>query len=315
VQLRDHFSANTRRNLILTGELLRLLNLFAAHGISAVPLRGPSLAALVYGDLALRQFGDLDILVHKHNVLRAKDLLVSCGYRPLFALPDREQTLFNRSELAFVLDNRQIIIDLHWETTRAYLTGATEPELSWQRLEHLSLQGHPISTLSKSDLFLHLCMHGAKHHWQRLDWICDLAELIRSGKEMDWCGVMEQSQASGSQRMTCLGMCLAHFLLGVDLPEEAQREVQIDKKVEPLAKQVHRRLFDQAGHRSLVLEEITFYLRTLDRWRDRIWYCLDRLMNPTPWSMGSLSLPSSLHSLYYVLRPLQLVMQYGFRQR
>jgi len=182
-------------------------------------------------------------------------------------------------------------------------------------LEHLNLEGHTISTLSKSDLFLHLCMHGAKHHWQRLDWICDLAELIRSGKEMDWCGIMEQSQTFASKRMTCLGMCLAQMLLGVDVPEKVQREVQIDKRVEPLAEQVHRRLFQQADPRNLVLEEITFYLRTLDRWRDKIRYCLDRLFNPPPWSMGSLSLPPSLHFLYYFLRPLQLLKQYGFRRR
>src|SRR5918994_94858 len=52
-QLRDHFHANNLRNLFLTRELLRLLNLFAAHGVSAVPFKGPALASLAYENLAL----------------------------------------------------------------------------------------------------------------------------------------------------------------------------------------------------------------------------------------------------------------------
>jgi hypothetical protein len=303
-QLRNHFSANARRNLILTGELLNLLKLFKAHKISAVPFRGPTLAAMVHGDLALRQFGDLDILVRKHDVLRARDLLVSCGYHPLFAVPPREKAIFSRNEYGFVLDNAQIFIDLHWETTR---TWPKQAEPFWQRLEPLSLEGHTISTLSKPDLFIHLCVHGAKHHWERLDWVCDVAELIRSSKEMDWGWIMEQAQTSGSRRMTCLGVYLAHQILGVDVPKEARREVTTDRKMESLAGQVNIRLFQRANSRNPLLEVTRFYLRTMDGWRDRIWHCLDRLSNPPPWSIGSFSLPPSLYFLYYLIRPLQLV--------
>jgi hypothetical protein len=71
-QLRNYFHANAQRNLFLTQELLKLLTLFKTNGISAIPYKGPVLAVAVYGNLALRQFGDLDILVHKRDVLRAK---------------------------------------------------------------------------------------------------------------------------------------------------------------------------------------------------------------------------------------------------
>jgi hypothetical protein len=310
-ELQSHFTANARRNLILAAELLRLLKLFEAHGIPTVPFRGPTLAVLVYGDLALREFGDLDILVHKRNVLKAKDLLIGSGYCPLFPLPAREEAIFNRSEYGFVLSTSKIFIDLHWETTRAH---ATEPELLWQRLETLSLEGHTISTLSKPDLFMHLCVHGAKHHWDRLDWLCDVAELIRRSKEMNFRWIMDQAETSGSKRMICLGMFLASHLLGVDVPAEARRQVQTDKRMRPLAEQVQKRLFQRANAPNPLFEEIRFHLRTMDRRRDRIWCCLDRLINPPPWSMGSFSLPSALYFLYYFIRPLQLVKQYGSRQ-
>src|SRR5437867_6232608 len=45
--LRDYFHENAQRNLYLTGELRRLLKLFEAQGISAIPYKGPVLAASV----------------------------------------------------------------------------------------------------------------------------------------------------------------------------------------------------------------------------------------------------------------------------
>src|SRR5829696_2399929 len=59
--LRQLFLANTRRNLLLTGELLRLLSAFETQGLPVVPYKGPTLSVLAYGDLALRQFNDLDL--------------------------------------------------------------------------------------------------------------------------------------------------------------------------------------------------------------------------------------------------------------
>ncbi len=80
-RLRGDIHANSLRNLSLTRELLRLLNLFEAQGIFAIPYKGPALAAFAYGNLALRQFADLDILVRKHDVPRAKEVFISAGYR------------------------------------------------------------------------------------------------------------------------------------------------------------------------------------------------------------------------------------------
>jgi Uncharacterised nucleotidyltransferase len=80
-ELQSNFLANVQNSFFLTAELLKLLALFETHSISAVPFKGPILAASVYGNLSLRQFGDLDIFVHKEDIARAARLLVSQGYR------------------------------------------------------------------------------------------------------------------------------------------------------------------------------------------------------------------------------------------
>ena len=80
-QLRQRFHSNARHNLFLTGELLKLLRLLATHNIPAIPFKGPVLAVAVYGDLALRQFVDLDLLVQPQAVLQVKALLHTLGYQ------------------------------------------------------------------------------------------------------------------------------------------------------------------------------------------------------------------------------------------
>ena len=100
-QLRDHFHATAQRNLFLTGELLMLLKLFEAHGIQAVPYKGPALGAAAYGNLSLRQFRDLDILVRKRDVLSAKDLLIAHGYRPSVHVTQAQEAAYLRSQYEY----------------------------------------------------------------------------------------------------------------------------------------------------------------------------------------------------------------------
>ena len=61
--LQHRFRDSAQRNLLKSRELVRVLNLLAANGINALPMKGPVLAEAVYGQLALRQFDDLDVLI------------------------------------------------------------------------------------------------------------------------------------------------------------------------------------------------------------------------------------------------------------
>jgi hypothetical protein len=79
-RMRDLARGNIRHSLLLTAELLRLTKCFHTAGIPMVPFKGPILAAAAYGDVTLRHFSDLDILVRKENLPEARSLLLSLGY-------------------------------------------------------------------------------------------------------------------------------------------------------------------------------------------------------------------------------------------
>jgi Uncharacterised nucleotidyltransferase len=310
-RLRDHFYENSRRNLFLTGELLDLLHLFETQQIPAIAFKGPVLAASVYGNLALRQFSDLDILIHKPHVAKARELLISQGYRPQFDLNDSQEAAFVRSYSAqcFVRDDGKVVVDLHWTMTSRDFGFPLEPERLWEDTETISLAGREIRTLSQENLLLFLCVHGGKHGWERLGWICDIAELIRRGKGMNWTTVMDQAGALKSERMLFLGLYLASDLLEATIPEEVRVRVDSDPAIRSLATQVTERLFREVVPG--VFESWRFQVRIRDRLWDGCRYCFGLVMTPTGLELTLIPLPAVLFPLYYVLRPMRLVLKHG----
>lgn len=314
-QLRDHFHANARRNLFLTRELLGLLEMFEAYGISAVPFKGPVLTVALYGNLALRQFSDLDILIHKQDVTRAKTLLISQGYRADLHLTGVQETAYIHShyDYDFHRQDGEFFLEIHWAVVPRYFSFALDSEHLWQHLEPLSLGGKEVLTLSPEDLFLSLCVHGAKHCWERLGWICDIAELIRVFQGINWGRIMEQANILGCERMLFLGLFLASDLLGTVLPEEVWQKVQSDPKVKSLAAQVRAQLFQDASGPPGILANSLFHLRARERLGDRVRYCLGFAMTPTAGDLALLPLPAALFPLYYLLRPIRLAGKYGLK--
>jgi hypothetical protein len=128
-----------------------------------------------------------------------------------------------------------------------------------------------VPTLAPEDLLLYLCVHGAKHHWQRLAWIGDVAALLRT-YELEWGRLLDQADQTGGRRMLGLGMWLAQTLLGAVCPVDVQQRLYADPAIPGLAEEVLTRLFATPS-RSLTLaawDRPRFYLRVRERWRDRL---------------------------------------------
>jgi hypothetical protein len=314
--LRDDFYANAHYNVFLTEKLLKLLSLFEAHKISAVPFKGPILAILVYGNLALREFSDLDILIHPRDLMRAKALLVAQGYSLRYPLTEAQEAdhLQAYHAYTFVSGDREVGIDLHWRFAPRHYAFALDLEHLWERLALTGFAGTTISNISPEDLLLILCMHGAKDGWSRLIWICDIAELIRAHRGMNWAWVIEQAGTLGSERRLLLGLLLASHLLEAELPPDIWRRILRHAGAKALAAQVCQRLFCTPGRVSDVVGGMVLHLRAMDRLQDKVVYGryrLRQLLTPNRHDRALLALPVRLSFLYYLLRLLRLIRTYG----
>jgi hypothetical protein len=317
--LREHFHANSLHNLFLTGELLRLLNVFKARGIPAVPYRGPALATSVYGNLALRRFVDLDIMIQRQDAVKAKKLLTSLGYRPRHQLTRAQEAslLGSRSEYVFVRDDGKSKVELHWDLTEIFSL-PLDTECLWGRLVQISLGNEIVPTLSPEDTLLTLCAHGSKHLWKRLGWICDVAELIRVYQDIRWEQVMAQASALGDERMLLLALFLADNLLGADLPDWVLRKVNANPAVETLAREICEQLFGDPDGQAELFEEAHFHplhLKMKERLRDKIRFCVRAVATQSVEDWKLLPLPDFLFAFYYVVRPIRLIGKYALRIR
>ncbi len=307
-RLKRHYQENTARNLILTAELVRIIELLAQSGIEAVPYKGPALALFAYGDLALRRYVDLDIMVRKSDVLRARDLLIADGYSQTreLNLDQQQRLLQTQHNLQFSRSRHQLIVELHWEVASHFFASSVQADELWQNLVSIHLNGSPVRTLAAEDLLFSLCVHGSRHLWERLSWICDIA-MIMERHQLDWPGLLERAAASHNERMFLLGPHLAAQLLGAQLPDTVVAKIQADSSLQQLATEISARLFNGTVHIPATNREIFDYnFRVRQGLGSRARYGLF-MLSPTDTDFSMVSLPQGLGFVYYLLRPFRLL--------
>lgn len=322
-QLRGHFHANARRNLFLTMELLKLLKLFASQEITAIPFKGPMLASAAYGNLSLRQFHDLDILVHQRDIRRAKAALASLGYRPAIEPTEAQDAEFVQSKHHILIsEDGTVRVDLQWRMVGPAFSFPLDTDRFWEHLQLRSLAGTPVLHLSPENTLLLLSVHGCKHHWARLKWICDVAQVIRTHPGLDWGQILDHAANLGVQRMLALGLFLAHDLLGTALPDKVWRRSLVDHTVKALATEVSQCLFHETDNPPATYAKFVFYHRLRERFQDRMHHHLYYLyayfwiiVTPNVRDRALLPLPACLSSLYYLLRPMRLLWMYAVHPR
>ncbi|ARV58403.1 hypothetical protein BZZ01_06910 [Nostocales cyanobacterium HT-58-2] len=274
-QLRHFFGAIAQRNLFLTRELIKLLSLMQEQGIVAVPYKGPVLALSVYGNVALRQFGDLDIIVQPTDLFAVKKLLLAQGYRCKVNMTHAEEISYLQSKSEhtydFIHDDKQIFLEIHWRIAPKYVS-PIEPQHLWKDLEAFSLAGTTVSYLPKEDWLPILCVHASRHIWTRLACLCDIATLVENNPDLNWEKVLQQANDWGCRRILFLGLFLAHSLLGVALPEEILQLVKSDSTITLLVPKVYNQLFDDVKTSDKFLGRTLYHIQVRERLYDKVLY-------------------------------------------
>jgi hypothetical protein len=313
-RMRAHCRRTQARALAQAGDLLEIVRRFAEAGVPVLPYKGPTLAVALYGNLALRESGDLDVLVRWPDVAHAQALLADLGYRPDPCLAGAPATI-----LASLSEHRLVradgeVAELHWAVTPRFFSCPLDLEAFWSRSRPVALGGTPVRTLATEDLILVLCVHGTWHRWERLAWICDIAEILRRFEAIDLEGVLTRARGIGAARMLLLGLHLAADLLQAPLPERARRAALADPAVARLAARVRSRLFHHfPGGPSGGWGDHLFHLGARERFLDRVRYCGRAAFTANHADWGLVRLPDRLRPLYRLVRPLRLAGKHARR--
>src|SRR5436190_8364667 len=217
-ELRSRARAVAGQNLMMTGELLRIVDRLESRGIPVIPYKGPALGLVAYGSLALRSFADLDLLIPRADVVEAKRLLLDDGYRPLYRLGPAEEAAYLRSECEYMLERGPVRVELHWQILPRYFSVPLDVDGFWTRTAVASLAGATVRTLAPEDLLLALSAHATKHCWDRLELVASFAAVIRRHPGMDWTALREAAARAGARRLLDVGLWLARELIELELP-------------------------------------------------------------------------------------------------
>lgn len=309
-RLREEFRQNATRNTLVAGELTRLARLFESEGVPLLAYKGPALAQQAFGDITLRRYVDLDVIVRRDDVRRAGELLESQGYVKPEGLTETHEEFLLRLQhnLAYTRDGGLMIVELHWEVAPAHFAAVAIGEGVWERAASVKIFGTNVRCPSPEDLVLALSVHGTKHLWERLAWVCDVAALVNSRPEFDWSLLLSLATEARVERMLRLALRLAQGLAGAKLPE-GLFDKSDDAVLTELSEEVVAVMFSGVEYEPIsFIRNVSFNLRARGHLREQLAY-LRFILTPTDGDLAAVSLPAGMSFAYYLLRPLRLALK------
>ncbi|MBT9332638.1 nucleotidyltransferase domain-containing protein [Paracidobacterium acidisoli] len=282
---------------IFSAELESLLKEFAAQGIDALPLKGPVLAESLYGDAAMRQCNDLDLLVRGGDYPRAEALLLRLGFAASSEIDDYHRRFVRNGvpvELHFgIAPSRYFPFDL---------------DGVWRRSAEGTFRGSPMRVMSDDDLVLFLCLHGLKHGFSRLIWILDVARALNRIRTGDYKALIQRARREGQEAWLLIGCEVVREMLPRQLPPGMDAAIAESPRMAERARRVVAQMF--AEDPKVINEIRAFYLQTersaRRRWRRRLSY-----LAPTPMDDQWMERYRISRNLVPVLRPLRVLQKYG----
>jgi hypothetical protein len=321
LRIREVAQHCTLRAMMLAGRMGEVAAALREAGVKAVFYKGPTLALRLYGQLALRHFGDLDVLVHPSQVEVAMAALGRIGFSmrddcaPYLGVLRRTY-----SEVSLLRGDGAIRqdVDLHWHYAPwrlGYGSGFVDESLA--RAETFEVGAHAVLTPSLSDLLVILCMHGGTSLWNRIYMMADVAELLRKRPDLAGRETLETAERAGAGRLFRFALWLAEAF-GAAVGAEMQEEIARDPAIPAMARIVRREILAPTRDGGLFN---VFYWHMRDGLADRARLAWRLVANPTLVDhqiLGSrgLRFPPLAYSLH-MLRPFRLVpaLLRGWRPR
>ena len=265
---------------------------------------------MVYGNLALRQFKDLDLLIRPQDFEAAQHILIEKGFDTLVDLG---------WEVHCTSAVQRLSVDLHRSIVPDFF-GMPENFID------------PVDeVLSPETLLLLLAIQLGKDccHWKvRIGQLCDIAALLQTYPSLDFEAVRLRAQTLGCSRFLSIALMLTQDFLGDVVPSSMQPFLESQEKERALANWVTQKIKAETEDPSVVPDDAgfwyffriynhRFYLQVRERPRDKILYCAHwvwRLIRmsfrPNQADRALVSLPSYLAFLYVPIHMVRLLLKY-----
>lgn len=318
-KINQRVQRNQLMSLSATSMIVRLQKKMDADQIKGIFLKGIPLAAMYYGDIALRESMDIDLWVEKKGFVVISDYLTSLGYRSnldLKKLNNRQIRYKFKTDhhLLFVSEDPALppVIELHWKIKDRFGLFTFNPEENVELTATYEIAGVAISVFNHIDNFLYLCTHGCEHAWYRLKWLFDLPQLM-SSVNYDWKEVQKRAIELNCEDQLKLTFLLLNKLLGYEIPAPLRSD-KINSNMKSQLSYIEHCIYYKGLYCDTDKEKWMNFRYSLSINKKGIFnpsLLLRYLTSENDWKL--LPLPEKLFFLYFPLRPFLLISRRIFK--
>jgi Uncharacterised nucleotidyltransferase len=307
-ELEQIYQTNLHKALLMSRELIRIVHHLRSFDLDVMSYKGAALAEFLYRDVALRQTGDIDLLVRREEFSRVQDALEKIAYVPQVRFSEVEQRAYLKSGYECVFDGPagRNILEVQWAIEPRFYSVDFDMDGVFDRAVKVEVAGQEMKTPSAPDLFLILAVHAAKHAWDRLIWICDIARLMRPSS-MDWDWIASRAASLGVLRIVNISMLLAHRLLGAAIPETAGKWFAEDEYSIRFVSRLQQKVMSAADSNVESVSYFRLAMQLRERLSDRLRFATRLALTPGPGEWKAVRLPPRLFPVYRVVRLARLL--------
>jgi hypothetical protein len=314
IRIPDSLDLDARRQaagaLKLSATLVQISKTLAERDIPTIAFKGPSLASLLYSNVTLRSYSDLDFLISREKVKEACSVLQTEGWIAVEKLPSIPEEWFLQSQCEYGFVRNKTLIELQWALAPRFYALDLPLEDMFRRAVTVDVLGASVKTLAPDDLFLVLAVHGAKHLWTRLNWVLDIAALLAS-ETTDSTQIIKIAKHCHLERIVAVAVLLAARISDVRIPATLETLAASDAEASKIASALFGNAISGAQNypsESLAFFRVSACLR--ERWQDRARQFVRLFLTPGLSEMQLLRLPRGTRWLYRPIRVLRLTRRF-----
>jgi len=319
-ELKPLYMSIVQRNMLMTSELIKIMDLLKENSIEALAFKGPTLSHMAYGDITLRQYSDLDILVGEKDLYSTAKLIVAQNYEPMdsIAFLKNKAKLHVEKNYEFYGRKNGIKVEIHWRLINSSFLKKFKSYDLFASAQDVKINQMAIPIPDTKILLLYLCNHGASHMWERLEWIVDIDRLIRSKEtSLDWNEILSLASTLQSKTSLLLGLGLSKTLFNTPLPPSVRSQLhstQVTDLITFIFDTLNSDLIskDHTSHKKN-LKVFQFHLALQDSLATKSGFILQTLFGYSDRDVMMVNLPRPLFFLYYPLRILRIINKYTFQ--
>jgi len=318
--LKNELHSITLKNFELAKETETIVKKLEAGNILAIPYKGVSFSKQFYGDISMRESSDIDLAIDPTSLLAIKPLLEEDGY--VVAAGMEEPT---KASINYYIENKDLCFDkattkehfhieLHWMITHPnYQAPVNLNKIDTCQILESELAGTQLKFLEPAEHFraalLHHLLHDGMEYLKLLVDIAQAQSILITGSVNEKISQLEQ-------HYNVVSIFLAiEDLFGVGqvskLPSNNPLSASISDYClrSTIGRYQRHRVFSLIGHYQRTLRNrVRFIKSKKDKCLFQLSY-LHGLIKPGLGEREWIPLPSHLHGLYYLIRPIRILLR------